>query len=211
MSDRPRLSLSETNGNAVTAEQRLSKWPRWRDTSEVWKNWVEVAGLGIAGVWILIVFGLQSCPTREKQFSSETTFSWKDGPTRETCIAEFYVKITNISARSINIRRVDVRVWQYSLLAPTNGRPGYIDTEQVRPQHESGYAFLARFTGEHAPIVDEYSPNGATEHEFQWVFQRPPEPMWAVLEIQLYENISDKDSLWHVWDTERICSPEAPD
>jgi hypothetical protein len=196
-----KLLEGERNGDH---EVSSSKWEHRRVVSDIWKNWFQVIALSIAGIWAVFTFALQSLPNREKQFTSEYSLTWSDGPTPETCVADFYVKVRNISARSVDVRQVDVRMWSYRPPVPSGDEPGYVDAETFRPKGDH-YLSQKKFTLSDDPLVDRYAPNGVSDNTFEWVFRRPKVPAWISLEVELYGDKAASESLWFASETSAVC------
>lgn len=133
------------------------RWNSRHVISEVVKNWVEVLALCVAGIWALLVFGLQTLPVREKQFDSQAKLTWLEGPAPDTCIADWYVLVKNISSRSLTVRRIDVHVWKFELPVPLATKAAYIDVDTYRPAHPEQYLYSREFEKSSDPLVDEYA------------------------------------------------------
>ena len=185
----------------------IARWELRRLVSEVWAHWVQVVAIVTAGVWVAITFGIQYLPVREKQFVSESELRWTKGPTADTCIGEWYLKLRNNSRGSIDVRRVELRIWPYSLPLPRDDRPIFIDTEQFRPKEgtKNKYLFNRIYTAPEDGLVDRYSPDGESEGTFEWVFPQRQQPRWVTVEVELYEDTDGVNSLWFSSQTTRVC------
>ena len=205
--------VAETSGNATPAEERLENR---RKMSEIIKNAFEVIGGSIAGIWVLVAFGLKDCPNRETHFEeTKGEFTWSPGPTAETCIADWTISIKNISSKSTDINHVEVIVWPLELPVPQGGKPGYLDFQRLRPTDSKQYLFSAEFDKGSEPstdpFIDHYSPNSADTHNFEWIFNRSKDtarPAWIGLELALYENKGDKVAAWYSYHWSQLCPPE---
>ena len=204
----PIADASSPDTAVATRTASKETWERRRIISEISAHWVQVIGIVVAGAWVVLTFGLKDLPTREEQFLSESELRWKNGATADTCIAEWYVKLRNNSRRSIDVRRVELRIWPYSLPSPQKGAPAFIDTEKVRPGAKREYLFHRELIGREDGLVDPYSPDGVSEGTFEWVFLREPQPRWVTLEIEAYRNQNGTDSLWFLSTTARVCDVE---
>jgi len=179
---------------------------KWRAISDTVKNWMQIVGLVFGGVWVVMTFGLQSCPSREKQLDGTSALEWSAGPTPDTCILSWDITVSNPTTRSIRIRRADVNVWEYQPLRRKDGGPALVDTERFRPKTFAKYLFHKSFSDRIDSFVDPYPPRGTAEEEFQWVFTRPAgRQQWIVVELELYESKSDRLPLWFISRTTEVC------
>jgi hypothetical protein len=185
---------------------KRQNWRQWWLVSDISKNWAQVLGLIVAGVWVSFTFALQTCPAREKQLASESKLTWLPGPTPDTCIANLYVKVTNISTRSVYVRRVEAQIWNYKVSVPQSVNPTYIDSI-TNPKDPQQYLFQHTFTGRTAPLVDELSPKGSVDNDFQWVFRRPAVRSWVSIELQMFEDTAGKRRVWDLYENDIVCPP----
>ncbi|HSY48473.1 MAG TPA: hypothetical protein VLC46_06665 [Thermoanaerobaculia bacterium] len=183
--------------------QRI-EWTRWRTTTEVAKNLVEAVGLLIAGLWVLLTFGLQSCPAREKQFDSVDKLTWTEGPTPQTCVANYYVMLKNISSRTMRIGRADVRLFRVVPSTPNEMRPAFLNADASRPKRKEDYMFYQTLLPPTGAFVDLYPPNGSNDTTFRWIFTKPKTPTWIAAEVWFFEP-GAKQLIWEVSEVSQVC------
>jgi hypothetical protein len=182
------------------------QWRQSRIVTDIIRSIIESVGLVIAGVWVLFTFGLQSCPAREKQFDSQEKLTWTDGPTPDTCIANYYVLLKNLSSRKLWIARTNVDIFRVSPVAPTESKPTFVDAEVFRPKRAQDYLFHESLDPVTGPFVDYYAPNGADDTTFHWIFKRPTLPEWVAIEVKFYEKGESK-TIWEVSQVSEVCPP----
>ena len=205
--------IVSTAGNGDTSAVEMLE--RRRKISEIAKNAFEVIGGSIAGIWVLIAFGLKDCPNRETHFEQvKGELVWSPGPTPETCRADWTVAVKNISSKSVDINHVEVNVWPLELPVPRGDKPGYLDFQHLRPTDPRRFLSSVEFDKSTEPsidpFVDHYSPNSADTHGFEWIFNRPSggtQPKWIGLELVLYENKGAKNAAWYSYDWSELCPP----
>jgi len=186
------------------------EWMRWRSTTEVVRNLIEAVGLVIAGFWVLVTFGLQSCPTRDKQFDSIDKLTWSEGPTPDTCVATYYVMLKNMSSRTLKIGRADVRLFGVTPSAPTEATPAFVYAEAFLPKRNEDYIFYQTLGPPSGSFVDFYAPNGSDDETFRWIFTKPKRPKWVAAEVKFFEP-GAKQPIWEVSQVSQVCgSQNAP-
>jgi hypothetical protein len=174
--------------------------------AETAKNGCQILAFAVAGIWAMISFNLTKCPYRAATFDATTTLTWQNGPTPTTCFADWNVAVKNVSARSVEVRHVTVRVWEFSAPRPAGRAPAYVNLDTLRPRKDDAYLFRIDLDRPSDPFITRYSPTATADHTFEWVFDKHHATEWIVLEIDLFEDKEQKRRIRHVFEWSAPCA-----
>lgn len=193
------MNEPEANSDAI---QRSSSTHRLAQ-SEFVKNWLEVVGLIIGGIWVAVVFGLRECPAREPNFEQSGSLEWFPGPTSDACVANWHLTLKNISTGTVDVKHVHLTIWKFDL--PKSGpKPSYVDIVQLRPRDSRALLFERWFADDGEPFVYNFPPNAASTQAFEFVCNRPTRTTWIAFELGLHRSKTEPP-LWHSYDWSPIC------
>src|ERR1700745_3489050 len=103
-----------------------------QQSSEVLKNYTEVAALAVAGLWAIFTFCQKDFPNLRPRLRVRTDIKWSRVDKR--CVAKVIIDITNPSNRTVDVQMVRYRAWTYSNTAYAAASTAYFDPETTEKQ-----------------------------------------------------------------------------
>jgi hypothetical protein len=185
-----------------------------KEQSEIIKNYVSILAILTAAIWTLYVFYQKDWSTLEPRLDGSGQIEWKGGRVSDTCRAVFRVSLENQGIRSLEVKKVRIRAWEFS--EPTansvlSKKVYSIDfgKELVSQNLVSDISYkkgkdIPLDDTIPAPLVAHYAPGVKYNHSFEWEVKRDPGKVFFV-RVDLYKKTDQSQTPWYMISWSSVC------